>query len=96
MPSFLTLSTILVACLPTAIAAPAGNADSCADIASAIPAGVDPTPFCRSYISIATRPTYVFVNDPTSTSTIITTPSTAFETVYDIVSYIRIHLLNRC
>lgn len=81
MLSFSTLSAILAVGLPMAIATPAGSADSCADIASAIPGGVDPTPFCRSYISIATRPTYVFVNDPTFTSTIITTASTAFETV---------------
>ncbi|KAH0033769.1 hypothetical protein KCU78_g2389, partial [Aureobasidium melanogenum] len=81
MPSRPMLSALLAVCLPMAIAAPTNSADSCADIASAIPAGVDPTPFCRSYISIATRPTYIYVNDPTFTSTIITTASTVFETV---------------
>lgn len=75
------LLALLAVLLPMAIAAPAKSVESCAAIASAVPTGVDPTPFCRSYISIATRPTYIYVNDPTFTSTITTTASTVFETV---------------
>jgi hypothetical protein len=83
LPSLYTVSAVFAASISTTLAAPAGSSETgfCADLATAIPTNVDPTPFCRSYISIATRPTYIFVNDPSTTVSIITAPVTVVETV---------------
>lgn len=81
MPSIPLFSAFLATVLPIALAAPTGTDALCSDIASAIPTDVDPTPFCRSYISIPTMPTYIFVPRTDTTATYTADPTTVVRTV---------------